>query len=200
MPEAAMEDDMTRIALIDGHPDPDRRHFVHALADAYAEGAARYHEVDRIDVGSLDFPLLRSPDEWRDGQPVPSIADAQRKIRAASHLVLLYPLWLGDVPALFKGFLEQVARPGFAIAQGEGGFPKRLLKGRSARVVVTMGMPSKIYTLFYRAHSLRSLERNILRLAGIGPIRHSIIGNVEGSSAERDAWLKTIRDLGTRAG
>ncbi len=190
---------MTRIAIIDGHPDPDRKHFVHALADAYAEGARDYHQVDRIDVGSLDFPLLRSADDWRDGSPVPAIADAQHKIRAARHLVFLYPMWLGDVPALFKGFLEQVARPGFAIAQTENGFPKRLLKGRSARIVVTMGMPSKIYTLFYRAHSLKSLERNILRLAGIGPIRHSVIGNVEGSSEERRAWLNTMRELGAKA-
>lgn len=191
---------MTRIAIIDGHPDPDRKRFVHALADAYAEGARNFHEVDRIDVGSLEFPLLRSPDDWRDGSPVPAIAEAQRKIRAASHLVFLYPMWLGDLPALFKGFLEQVARPGFAIAQSESGFPKRLLKGRSARIVVTMGMPSKIYTLFYRSHSLKSLERNILRMAGIGPIRHTIIGNVEGSSAERHAWLKELRELGASAG
>lgn len=189
---------MARIAIIDGHPDPDRKHFVHALADAYAEGASGYHQVDRIDVATLDFPLLRSPDAWRDGSPVRAIADAQETIRRAGHLAILYPLWLGDVPALFKGFLEQVARPGFAISQSENGFPKRLLKGRSARIVVTMGMPARFYSLFFRAHSLKSLERNILSFAGIAPIRHSIIGSVDGSAADRDAWLKRMRELGAK--
>src|SRR5262245_36670829 len=104
---------MARIAIIDGHPDPDRKRFVHALADAYAEGASARHQVERIDLATLDFPLLRSPGDWRRGKPAPAIAGAQAAIRRADHIVLLYPLWLGDVPALLKGFLEQVARPGF---------------------------------------------------------------------------------------
>jgi putative NADPH-quinone reductase len=190
---------MTRIVIIDGHPDPDRAHFVHALADAYADGAARFHQVDRIDVATLDFPILRSPEAWRTGAPVPAIAAAQELIRRAGHLAIFYPLWLGDVPALFKGFLEQVARPGFAIAPGESGFPRRLLKGRSARVVVTMAMPARFYSLVYRAHSVKSLERNILRLAGIAPIRHSLIGAVEGSRCYRERWLARARDLGEKA-
>jgi len=191
---------MSRIAIFDGHPDPDRAHFVHALADAYAEGAGACHEVDRIDIATLDFPILRSPEEWRTGTPVPAIAAAQETIRRAGHLVFLYPLWLGDVPALFKAFLEQVARPGFAIAQSENGFPRRLLKGRSARVVVTMGMPARFYSLFYRAHSLKSLERNILAFSGVAPIRHSLIGSVDKGDAHRRKWLDRVRELGVVAG
>jgi putative NADPH-quinone reductase len=189
---------MSRIAIVDAHPDPDRAHFVHALADAYAEGASSCHEIDRIDLATLDFPILRSPEEWRTGTPVPAIAAAQETIQRASHLVFLYPLWLGDMPALFKAFLEQVARPGFAIAQNENGFPKRLLKGRSARVVVTMGMPASFYSIFYRAHSLKSLERNILRFAGISPVRHCIIGSVEGKAAYRAHWLERMGQLGAQ--
>jgi len=189
---------MARITLIDGHPDPDRAHFVHALADAYAEAAGKFHEVDRIDVATLDFPILRSPEDWRTGKPVAVIAGAQESIRRAGHIALFYPLWLGDLPALLKAFLEQVARPGFAIAQNENGFPRRLLKGRSARIVVTMGMPARFYSLFYRAHSLKSLERNILGFAGISPIRHSIVGSVEGASHHREDWLKRMRQLGAK--
>ena len=190
---------MTRIAIIDGHPDPAKRRFVHALADAYEEGAAARHEVRRIAVGELDFPLLRTAADWHDGTPLPAIAQAQETIRWAEHLVFLYPLWLGDVPALFKGFLEQVARPGFALGPFGKGFPKKLLKGRSARVIVTMGMPAAFYRLFYRAHSLKSLERNILAFTGIGPIRHSVVGSVESSDAHRSAWLHRIRALGREA-
>lgn len=190
---------MSRIAIIDGHPDPDRDHFVHALADAYAEGASRFHEVDRIDIAALDFPILRSTKEWRaDAKPVAAIADAQEIIRRASHVAIFYPLWLGDMPALLKGFLEQVARPGFALAMGESGFPKQLLKGRSARIVVTMGMPTPFYRLFYRAHCVKSFKRNILRFVGFKPVRVSLIGNVESGSAYRRKWLARMREIGAR--
>jgi putative NADPH-quinone reductase len=190
---------MARVTIIDGHPDPAREHFVHALADAYAEGAETRHEVMRVEVGALDFPLLRSPKAWREDEPPPAIAAAQEVIAWAEHLVFAYPLWLGDVPALFKGFLEQVARPGFAMGRMGKGFPERLLLGRSARVIVTMGMPAAFYQLFYRAHSLKSLERNILAFSGVAPIRHSIIGSVDKSAAHRRKWLNSIRELGVVA-
>lgn len=190
---------MSRVVIIDGHPDPDRSHYVHALADAYAEGALQRHEVDRIDIATLDFPLLRSAKEWQDAVPTPALAEAQAKIKKAAHVVIFYPLWLGDVPALLKGFLEQVARPGFALAMGESGFPKRLLKGRSARIVVTMGMPTPFYRFFYRAHSVKSLERNILSFVGFRPVRRSLIGSVESSRAYREKWLDRMRALGLKA-
>ena len=43
---------------------------------------------------------------------------------------------LGDVPALLKAFFEQVGRPNFAFRYREKGLPEKLLKSRSARVVV----------------------------------------------------------------
>lgn len=190
---------MTRIAIIDGHPDPDRERFVHGLADAYAEGASSHHEVRRVPLAELDFPLLRTMEDWQEGPLPAALTEAQEAISWAEHLVFLYPLWLGDMPALLKGFLEQVARPGFAFAYSDKGFPKKLLKGRSARVVVTMGMPGFFYRLFYRAHSLKSLERNILSFVGIRPVRHSVIGSVESSPKYREHWLDRMRALGGRA-
>lgn len=191
---------MTRIAIIDGHPEAGGGHFVHALADAYAEGAETRHEVARVEVGSLDFPLLRNPGDWLEGETPPDIAAAQQAIAWAQHLVFIYPLWLGDVPAMFKGFLEQVARPGFAIGKMGRGFPEKLLAGRSARVIVTMGMPAAFYQLYYRAHSLKSLERNILAFAGVAPVRHSVVGSVDKSDAHRRKWLERVRELGVVAG
>jgi putative NADPH-quinone reductase len=185
----------TNILIVDGHPDADRARFVHALADAYAAGAAATgHDLRRIDLATLDFPLLRSRADWIDGTPVPAIERAQADIRWANHIVFLYPLWLGDVPALLKGFLEQVARPGFALAEGR--MPKPLLKGRSARLVVTMGMPAFFYRFYYGAHSVKSFERNILKLAGIKPVEHTLIGNVEGDAETREQWLDTMLNLG----
>jgi putative NADPH-quinone reductase len=194
------ENVMTRIAIINGHPDPDRARFVYAVGEAYAEGAAAAdHEVRNVQVASLDFPILRSQEDWLRGEVPQGLAEAQETIKWAEHVMIVYPLWLGDVPALLKAFLEQVARPGFAFRYRKEGFPEKLLKGKSARVIVTMGMPAPFYALVYRAHSLKSLERNILRFTGFGPVRHSIVGSVAGSASHRARWLGRVRELGAKA-
>ena len=190
-----------RILLIQGHPDPAGRHFGHALADAYAEGAlAAGHEVRRTEVALLDFPLLRSQAEWLKGTLPPTLAQAQRDIAWAEHLLLFFPLWMGDMPALLKGFLEQVARPGFAFDYVEGSpFAHKGLKGRSARVVVTMGMPAAVYRYFFRAHSVKSLERNILGFVGIAPVHETLIGTVEDPESKgRGRWLASLREMGAK--
>jgi putative NADPH-quinone reductase len=182
-----------RIAIIDGHPDPDPKRFVHALAGAYAEGAAAGgHQVRRISVAELDFPLIGSRHDWESDYRPASIRHAQETIQWADHLLIVYPLWLGDMPALLKAFFEQVMRPDYAFSARSQGLPKKLLKGRSAHVAVTMGMPALFYRVYYGAHSLRSLERNILKFVGIFPVHHSIIGSVDGDAESREGWLQEM--------
>jgi putative NADPH-quinone reductase len=191
-----------RILIIQGHPDSsDDPHLCHALAQAYADAAkANSHEVRTVDVAHLDFPLLRTKRAW-DSEPVPEgLKEAQQDISWAEHLVLFFPLWLGGMPALLKGFLEQVARPGFALgAAKDGGLPQKLLAGRSARVVVTMGMPAMVYRWYFRAHSLKALERNILGFVGIAPIHETLIGGVDGLDVPAVVKLENkLRALGRR--
>lgn len=191
-----------RILLIQGHPDASAPHFCHALANAYAEGAeAAGHSVRRVEVAELDFPLLRSQLEWEKGALPPSLQPAQEAIAWCQHLVLFFPLWLGDMPALLKGFLEQVARPGFAF-KGEGSNPikHKALGGRSARVVVTMGMPALVYRFYFRAHSVKSLERNILGFVGMAPVHETLIGLLGLMDEDkRLQCLSKLRKLGAEA-
>ena len=132
-----------RILIIDGHPDPRADRYVHALAKAYYDGArAGGHEVRSIIVSELEFPLLRTNDDFRAGEACAAIRTCQELITWADHVVLLFPLWLGSMPALLTGFLEQTLRPGFAFAESaRHGLPKKLLGGKSARIFVTMGLP-----------------------------------------------------------
>lgn len=194
--------DTRRILLVQGHPDPAGRHFGHALADAYAEGAAEAgHELRRYEVALLDFPLLRTQADYEHGAVPPALAPVQQDILWAQHLVWFFPLWMGGMPALLKGFVEQVMRPGFAIAEGGNPMNNKRLAGRSARVVVTMGMPALVYRYYFRAHSLKALERNILGMTGIAPIHETLIGLVEGPDRKvRAGWLQKLRALGREAG
>lgn len=191
-----------RIVIIQGHPDAAARHFSHALADEYAKGAEDGgHEVRRIDVAQLEFPILRTKDDFEKGVAPEAIKQAQDAIKWADHLVIFYPLWLGSMPALLKAFFEQGFRPHFAFEyQKSGGMAKKLLTGKSARVVVTMGMPGFIYRWFFLAHSLKSLQRNILGFCGIGPIRTSMIGSIETmTDKQRADWLDDMRGFGELA-
>lgn len=175
---------------------------MHALSTAYRDGArSGGHEVRGIVVSELQFPLLRTSEDFRTGTPSDVISRCQAEIGWADHIVIVFPLWLGSMPALLKGFFEQVLRPGFAFAQGKGRrFPAKLLKGKSARVIVTMGMPGLFYRWYLRAHSLKSLERNILGFCGLRPVRACVIGMVESmSQAARGNWLARIEKLGKRA-
>lgn len=191
-----------RIVVVQGHPDADARHLGHALADAYAASAgAAGHSVRRVEVARLDFPLLRSQADWQHGKVPPALAPVQQDVLWAQHLVFFFPLWLGDMPALLKGFLEQLARPGFAFREAEGNpFGAKGLSGRSARVVVTMGMPALVYRWLYRAHSLKSLQRNVLGFVGIAPVSETLIGGVDelGEAGVR-RWLERLRELGRNA-
>ena len=191
-----------RILLIQGHPDASAPHLCHALAQAYAQGAiAAGHEVREIEVAAIDFALLRSQHEWELGLLPASLKPAQADIGWAQHIVLFFPLWLGDMPALLKGFLEQVARPGFAFHRDEKNpFGQKALGGRSARIVVTMGMPALIYRWYFRAHGLKNLKRNILRFVGFSPVRDTVLGSVGTRSKPQIVrWFDDMKALGRRA-
>lgn len=193
---------MTRILIVQGHPDASAAHLCHALAESYAAGAREAgHELRQVDVARLDFPLLRSQQDWEQGTLPPGLRQAQEDIAWAQHLLIVFPLWLGEMPALLKGFLEQVARPGFAFkAEGGNPFGRKGLQGRSARVLVTMGMPALVYRFYFRAHSLKSLERNILGFVGIAPIHETLVGLVgQLKPAQVQAWQEKLRRLGQRA-
>ena len=188
-----------RIAIIQGHPDPAGHHLLHAMADAYAESAtAAGHEVRRIEVAKLEFPLLRTQVDFETGVLPPALVQAREDMRWAEHWLFLFPLWHGTMPALFKGFLEHIFRPGFAMEYKKQGFPKRLLAGRSARIVVTMGMPALLYRWYFGAYGVRGFERSMLSFAGIKPIRESLYGLTFADEKKRARWIEGMRRRGGR--
>jgi putative NADPH-quinone reductase len=188
-----------RIAIIQGHPDPAGHHLLHAMADAYAEAAtAAGHQVRRIEVGKLEFSLLRTQVDFETGALPPALVQPREDMRWSEHWVFLFPLWHGTMPAQFKGFLEHIFRPGFAMEYRKEGFPRRLLAGHSARIVVTMGMPVLIYRWYFGAYGLRAFERSMLSFAGIKPIRESLYGLTFADEKKRDRWIEDMRKHGAR--
>ncbi|AAK22264.1 flavodoxin family protein [Caulobacter vibrioides] len=189
-----------RILILVGHPDPAPERFCRALAEAYAQGAMEGgHEVRRADIGSMDIALLESQAAFQVDDAPQSIRDLRADIVWAEHLVLVFPLWLGGAPAKLKAALEQVCRGGFGFEVGPRGWSSKLA-GRSARMVLTMGMPSAIFRLVFGSHGLKAVTQGIFMLAGVKPRRASIIGGVEAIGAGgRSRWLKRMGHLGEAA-
>jgi putative NADPH-quinone reductase len=188
-----------RIAIIQGHPDPANERFCRVFAQTYAQGArAAGHLVDTIDVATLEFPLLRTRQDYEKGTAPDSIRRAQDILKTADHFLIVFPLWLGDMPALLKGFFEQTLRPGFSYSWDAGGkMPQKLLKGKSARIVVTMGMPAFFYRLYFGAHGLKNLRRNILQFCGVNPVAETIVGLIEQKDgSKRTQWLARAETFG----
>jgi putative NADPH-quinone reductase len=186
---------MAQVVIIVGHARVGT--YCEALGESYARGAiAAGHDTKLFVTSKMNFnPILHAG--FEKVQPLePDLKAAHDAMLAANHLVFIFPLWLGTLPAILKGFLERVLQPELVESSKQGKFIK-LLKGKSARVIITMGMPGFIYRWWFGAHALKMLKRNILRFMGVSPIRSTIYGHVEGVSRERRRkWLEDVEAMG----
>jgi len=188
-----------RVVVLTGHPDGGEGHFCGALADAYARGAeAAGASVTRLDLAGLAPEPLASAAEFAT-EPAGAMETARAAIGEADHIVVVFPLWMGGMPARLKAFFEQMARADFAIAQVDCGWPEQRLKGKSARVIVTMGMPALAYRIWFLNSGVAVLTRMILGMAGVSPLRQTTIGGVDAiGDAKRRRWLERVEGLGRR--
>lgn len=188
-----------RILVINGHPDPAATHLCAALAEAYVRGAtAAGLEVSRLDVGALDFPLVRSLEDYKSGVVTEDMARAQEAVKHAQHLVFVFPIWFGSPPALLKGFFEQLLRYGFSWSSPQAAMSS-VLTGKSARLIVTMGMPTPVFRYLLGGHGLGALEKGLFLVTGVGPVRHTLLGGAQGDApATKARWLAMAEDLGRR--
>ncbi|WP_300395245.1 NAD(P)H-dependent oxidoreductase [Henriciella sp.] len=192
---------MTHICLIDAHPDP-ADHLCHALADAYAEGAREAgHSVERIDIAKLDLGFLDKVSDFETHPPEPVLSERE-KIKRADHVCIIFPLWLGNMPAKAKAFFELAGCGNFFLETGESAssWPKQMMKGKSARTIVTMGMPGFAYKLVFDAGALKALERGLFGVSGFKPVRHTVLGGVEQADEKtRKKWFQNIHHLAQAA-
>lgn len=186
---------MAKIAVIVGHARSGT--YCEALGEAYRRGAvAAGHDVSLFVTARMMFdPVLH--EGFAQVQPLEAdLKCAHDAILSADHLVIIFPLWLGTLPAILEGFLERVLQPDLVEPARQGEFVK-ILKGKSARVIITMGMPGFIYRWWFGAHALKMLKRNILAFVGVAPVRSTIYGNIEGAGIDRRrAWLDEVEAMG----
>ena len=178
---------------------PQRHSYGGALMQAYSEGArAAGAEVKELYLGDLKFDPLATTSLAHLAELEPDLALAQEAIKWTDHLVFVYPIWWGTIPALLKGFIERVFLPGFAVNfRKNSPLWDKLLTGRSARLIVTLNTPSWIYRWHFGRPGHNTMKKTILQFCGIKPVRITEVGPMKNSSeAKRKKWLEQVRALG----
>ena len=188
------------ILVILGHPAANS--LCAGMARAYADGAQQAGaKVRFLDVGQLAFnPLFQG---YGAVQPLePDLLAAQTDISWAHHLVWVYPIWWGAMPALLKGFIDRVLLPGYAFKYRKGSsLWDKLLTGRSAELLVTMDSPPWYFRWVTRMPGHHQMKKAILEFCGIRPVQVHSFGPVRSASADRLAlWVEKARQLGLRQG
>lgn len=187
------------VLVILGHPT--QTSLGKAIAQRYqTEAQSIGHRVQTIELNSLRFdPILHLG--YKGEQALePDLQQAQSQMKWADEIVLVFPIWWGGMPALLKGFLDRTLLPGFAFKYEPAGKGlEALLKGRTARVIMTMDTPRWIDRWLYGSPVIRQLRMPILRFCGIKLTRTLYFAPVIKSTAQqRNIWLGKVAQLAKR--
>ncbi|MBK6265622.1 NAD(P)H-dependent oxidoreductase [Marivirga sp. S37H4] len=186
-----------KILIINGHPDKESYNF--ALAEAYKKGAlSSGAEVQEINIRELNFNHNLQFGYRKRTELELDLLNAQDKIKWADHLVWIYPVWWGSVPAIMKGFLDRVLLPGFAYQKREDSlWWDKYLTGKTARIISTLDQPAWYYWLVYRQPSHNSMKKLTLEFCGIKPVKVTTIGPLKHSKLPfRERWIEKVERMG----
>ena len=188
---------MKKILIINGHPD--KESFCFALAESYKKGAdLSGANCKLVHLADLNFGLNLSKGYTQITELEPDLLQMQQDILEANHLVFVYPTWWGTYPALLKGFIDRVFLPGYAFKyHKDDPFWDKLLKGKTARLIVTMDSPKWYNLLVYKNAGHNSMRKAVLEFCGIKPVKITSFGQIKTSNIiKRKQWLKEVETLG----
>lgn len=187
-----------RVLTILAHPHPGS--FNHAIAEAaVAALEAGGHEIVFHDLYAEGFDPLLSSNEIPKGARIDeALARHCRDLAEAEGIIVVHPNWWGMPPAILKGWVDRVVRPGVAYEFLEGdsgeGVPRGLLRARKALVFNTTNTGAKREQEAF-GDPLQTLWKNcIFGLCGVEDFSRKSYGVVVTSTeAERRAWLDDVR-------
>lgn len=130
-----------------------------------------------------------------------SLISFQASLEWCEHLVILTPLWWGSLPAKLKGLIDRTFLPEFAFQYEKGkSFPKKLLNGKTARIVITMDTPPWYYSFFQGAPAIKQLKAATLEFVGFHKVKSKMIDPIISSTKEsRIRWVNDVAKLGFTA-
>ena len=187
-----------KIVVINAHPSSTS--FNQALMQAYIEAVPSDLQVEVIEIGKLHFdPNLKYGYEQRM-ELEPDLQAAWSKIMSADHLVWIFPVWWGGLPAVAKGFIDRLFLPSQAFSYFENSNRIRgHLKRKTARIITTLDQAGWTYKWYFGEPSTRQLKNTTLKFCGVGSVKTHYLGSIRGSSlAQRQIWLGLMKELAQR--
>ena len=192
-----------RATVILAHPDPGS--FNHALAAAAVDALqANGHEVAFHDLYRERFPAILPAREIPRDVELPRIVRKHcAEIAGAEGIVIVHPNWWGQPPAILKGWIDRVLRPGVAYTFAEGdqgdGELVGLLKARAVLVLNTSNTPVERETSLY-GDPLESLWKNNMFVScGVKDFYRRMFGVIITSTPEQRAeWLREAGEMTAR--
>ena len=189
-----------KILVLLAHPQPGS--FNHALAErAVSTLAACGHEVVFHDLQAEGFdPVLPPAEIATDAAIDPEIARHCEELAVAEGIVVVHPDWWGQPPAVLKGWIDRVVRPGVAyrFLEGDGGegVPEGLLKAKTAVVLNTSNTEASRELAAFGDPLEGLWARCVFGLCGVEDVRRRNFGVVITSSdEERAAWLVEAAEM-----
>lgn len=189
-----------RVSVILGHPDP--KSFNHALAKTAVDTLRGMGvEVSFHDLQAEGFdPVLPAAEAARDAALPPLVALHCQEICQADGLVIIHPNWWGQPPAVLKGWVDRVLRPGVAyeFLPGDGGegVPVGLLRPMTALVLNTANTPAVRELAVFGDPLERIWADCILSFCGVKKVVRRMFGVICTSTDEqRKAWLAEAAGL-----
>lgn len=186
-----------KISVILSHPDP--KSFNHAIAQTVLETLkTNGHKVIFHDLYKEKFnPLLPAKEIDDDDRLPANIKKYCEEIASVDGIIIVHPNWWGQPPAILKGWVDRVIRPGVAYEFLEGdsgeGVPRGLLKAKAALVYNTSNTKTRREKNVF-GDPLETIWKNcIFGLCGISNF-HRRMFNVIVTSTEnqRKKWLNDI--------
>ncbi len=186
-----------KLVIVVGHPDKESYNF--ALADAYMKGAeASGASVEKIILRDLSFnPNLEFGYRKRT-ELEPDLIRSQEILKWADHIVWIYPVWWGSVPAILKGFIDRVFLPGFAFKKREGSiWWDKYFTGKTSRIICTLDQPPWYYRLINKSPSHHAMTKLTMNFIGVKSVKITSIGPLRLSKEDfRKKWLSKVEKLG----
>jgi NAD(P)H dehydrogenase (quinone) len=189
---------MKRVLVILGHPG--KKSFCSELVRKYINGARKSGaKVRTIYLSDLKFdPILHNG--YNKIQPLEKdLIESQKLIKWADHLVLVYPMWWYNMPALLKGFIDRIFLPGFAFNRVKNSvIPRQHLRGKSARLIITAGNPWWIYKILGNP-AKSSMKTGTLIYSGIWPVRTTMFSSIFRLTEKKaEKIFKKVEKLGKK--
>ena len=191
------------ILVILGHPGP--ASFNHAIVHRVAQALqADGHAVVFHDLCAEGFdPALPEHEIPETGFVPRLIRQHCDELKAAEGIVIVHPNWWGQPPAVLKGWIDRVLRPGIAYRFEEGdsgeGVPIGLLKARGALIFNTSNTPEEREQAVFGDPLELTWKRCIFDLCGVTQVHRRTFSVVVTSTAEqRERWLEEAQELARR--